>query len=507
MNNRTVEQRAARVAAVTGLSTAITMGLQLISVPVCLHYWGKATYGVWLALFSVFTLFRTIDAGFTAFVGNKINFLFHRNSAEMREALASSVWGCLLIGTIESTLCFLLLIFGESPRVLGVSAASVGNSALDWSLVVLVGAWALTGPYLGIVQRLLVPAGMMYQAAWWGMAYQVSQFLLIMGAAVLEASIFQASVVFSLAQAGIYIASGLYVRYKMFAFYPAWRDAKLSVGMRDLWRSMLLTFANLLQQGTNSGFVILLATVSGVMAVPAFTTVRTMANLWNTLASVITTPLLPDVVRYHAASDGAKLIAIQKAHWFLAGTAVNLSILLLFPFIEYAYGYWTARQLVLDKSLLCALLGGVTFANLGGLINIYLNGINRTRDVLAIAIVRGGLALGLGVFLLPGNGPVGLGIAIVVGEFVGTLVLGYYFFSREIFYLGSKLSGQTIGPIVISTSSVLLYLLLQAVGVGWNLGLQILALSGVVFGAWFGWRTLERETKIRFMRMAGLTPA
>jgi hypothetical protein len=88
-----IEHRAAKVSLVNGLSTILGISFQLVSVPVCLHYWGKETYGSWLALFSAFMLLRGIDGGFTTFVGNKLNYLYHQNVGLLREHLSSySAW-------------------------------------------------------------------------------------------------------------------------------------------------------------------------------------------------------------------------------------------------------------------------------------------------------------------------------------------------------------------------------------------------------------------------------
>jgi hypothetical protein len=61
MNGRRFEHRAAKVSLVTGLSTILTVAFQLISVSICLKNRGEETYGSWLALFSAFTLRRSLE--------------------------------------------------------------------------------------------------------------------------------------------------------------------------------------------------------------------------------------------------------------------------------------------------------------------------------------------------------------------------------------------------------------------------------------------------------------
>src|SRR5262245_64744310 len=96
-----VESRTAKVVLVTTLSTALAVVLQLVSVPLCLRFWGNETYGLWLALFALFNLLRTLDTGFTAYVGNEINLDYHRDEAALRRTLASAVSGAVVVGALE----------------------------------------------------------------------------------------------------------------------------------------------------------------------------------------------------------------------------------------------------------------------------------------------------------------------------------------------------------------------------------------------------------------------
>src|SRR5271157_1011054 len=104
MNDRPLEHRAARVSLVNGISTILAVGIQLVSVPVCLHYWGKETYGSWLALLSAYLLLRGLDGGYGIYVGNKLNYLYHQNTGALREHLSSAVFGIVVIGVLQLAL-------------------------------------------------------------------------------------------------------------------------------------------------------------------------------------------------------------------------------------------------------------------------------------------------------------------------------------------------------------------------------------------------------------------
>ena len=133
----------------------------------------------------------------------------------------------------------------------------------------------------------------------------------IMLAAFMHLDLLQTSLLFAFLQVAIYTASAICIAKRLPEFYPWWRGGKLRTAVSDLGKSSLLTASALIQQGATNGLVILVSSVSGPAAVPVFTTVRTLANLWTNVTNVLTAPLLPDVVRYHATADGQKLAAFR----------------------------------------------------------------------------------------------------------------------------------------------------------------------------------------------------
>lgn len=503
MSGDGIEHRAAKISLVTGLSTLLSVGIQLVSVPICLKYWGKETYGNWLALYAAFMLVRSLEIGFVSYVGNKINALYHTDRNALREHLASSISGVAVICAVQLSIGVAALYSDRIVRLVGVTSGPVSDHRSGLALLVLIGTWILSGPYLGIVHRLQIPTGMMYQAAWWALGFQVSQFAGIILAATLNLDMLQTSVVFAFIQSSIYFASGIYIRHKLPAHYPWWRGGRARTGITDLGRSIFLTGSNLIQQGSTNGTVILISALSGPAAVPVFTTVRTVANLWTNVTNVLTAPLLPEVVRYHATSEGQKMVSVTETYWVLVGTAVNLGVLITYPLIGLMYGRWTAHAVALDKPLLCLLLASVVVTNVGGLVALYLNGINSLRIVLAASVIRGVLSLAVGGLLFSSFGLAGFGLGILGGECLALLVMGRFFFMSELLRQGISLSLRSLGPITVSTASVLLFLLGEGFSFPIARYFYPMALVGVTAAALWGWRGLEHGVRTRLVRMIG----
>ena len=501
MSQGGIEHRAAKISLVTGLSTLLSIVFQLISVPICLKYWGAENYGSWLALFAAFMLVRSLDTGYVAYVGNKLNYLYHQDQFALREHLASSVYGITIIGFLQLSIGIAAIFSGQIAILLGMSAEHVTDQHYGLALLVLISTWALSGSYLGIVHRLLIPAGMMYQAAWWSMGMQISQFVGIIMASILNFDMLEASLLFAFIQLSIYLASAIYIRKKLPDYYPWWRGRMLRTGINDLGHSMLITVSNIIQQVSSNGTLLLVSALSGPAAVPVFTTVRTLANLWTNVTSVLTSPLLPDVVRYYATGEGQKIISVSEAYWVLVGTIVNLGVLISYPLIKPLYGYWTSHLVVLDKPLLCLFLASVVLSNAGGLISAYLNGINSLRITLFASVVRGIFSVGIGYLLFLNFGLTGLGIGIVCGELTVLFMMGRYFVKKELPELGVHMPLKSLLPITVSTVSVLLYLICEGSDFPFAQYLYPFALLGVVTAAMWGWRSIDVNVQIRLINM------
>jgi O-antigen/teichoic acid export membrane protein len=496
MNGR-MEHRAAKVSLVTGFSTILTIAFQLISVPVCLKYWGEGTYGSWLALFAAFMLLRSLDTGYTVYVGNKLNFLYHRDPIALREHLSSAVAGIVLISIFQLLIVAGTFVIDPLAGVLGMPGQAAGASAAKIGLMMLMISWVLTGSYLGIVHRLLIPTGLMYQAAWWAMAFQVSQFVAIMVAAMWQLSVLRTSLLFALSQLAVYVMSALYVRYKLPGFSPWLEGAHVRTGLDDLVQSSMLTVSNLIQQCATNGSVLVVSVLAGPVAVPVFTTVRTLTNLWTSVTTVLTGPLLPDVVRMHAKGEVHKLIAMNQAFWVLVGSAVNCGALLSYPLIPFLYDRWTAHAIALNTPLLCSMLGSAVTANAGAFMALHLNGTNSLRIVLSASVARAVLGIGGGALGYTHFGLASFGLGILGGEMVAMLMTARHFVRHEVIGKGAQMPSASFAPAALSLGSTLVFFV--GAGFNWWSGIRpwVFALIGVAFATVWGWKGLSQEIRTR----------
>jgi O-antigen/teichoic acid export membrane protein len=108
--------------------TALTVIIQLVSVPVLLGAWGVDVYGEWLILSAVPLYLALSDLSFSAVAGNSMTMLVAAGKREEAAALGRQVWSLVTVLTGATVLgaIAIAIVFGE---VFGRGAAIPGSEA------------------------------------------------------------------------------------------------------------------------------------------------------------------------------------------------------------------------------------------------------------------------------------------------------------------------------------------------------------------------------------------
>jgi O-antigen/teichoic acid export membrane protein len=211
--------------------------------------------------------------------------------------------------------------------------------------------------------------------------------------------------------------------------------------------------------------------------------------------------MLPEIVRYHALREGKKLVAAVEAYWLIANNFMNLSILIGFPFFAPLYHYWTGGRVDLDQSLLCYLLLSVVAATPLALVTSYLVGINDMRATAAIYAARGLVPIAAGLALMPSFGMAGVGVAIVLGEFIGPICFGLPYFRKHLRRLGEVPEIPAWAPTVAGSTSVAVFLIARAVDSEYADAAYVLAFAGAVASAVWSWTRVGADVRSRALRL------
>ncbi len=498
--NSSIEQRAMKNSLVGTLSFVLILAQNLVSVPVLLYYWGNEKYGLWIALFAGVSILQSIDSGHQNYVGNKFNLLYHKCRDELMEVLGSSILIAYFLGFLEIVLCGLLILSGYLPGFLGITPELALYYQTSIGLITLMLMWFLSGSVGGILVRLLIPVGMMYESIWWGIIIRAAQFLSLMGVVVLGGSILTACVVFALVQAFISGLMFLYIKKKIPEFYPWWQKRSWRTAFGNFRKSIILTINGIAQQLSNNGLIIFIAMLFQTAAVPGFATVRTLTNTARGVTNIFVSSLLPDIVRFHAKEEARKLITTLKANWFFNGLFVNLGIVIVLPFIESLYMFWTKGCLEFNFSLFLFLAASISFVNFGAGLSIYLVGINNLVSQTSITLTRVLIIFVVALLFAKCMGLAGIGVGILASEIVCSFFLPLYFVNIQLHKFGAALSLKTIviavaPPVIISLIAVV-YFLTNSINI---LILVASILLSIIY--MIEWKELDEEVKNRFRQL------
>ena len=469
MNNMPIEHRAFKNTAVGALSFLITLCQTVALVPILLKYWGTTNYGIWLTLMAGFNLIQTLDLGHQNYVGNQLNVQYHTDLQQFQRTLGSSLYIAFSLGFIEICLTILLVATGTLSTYLSVSPELIIKHQLGLGLLLLMAMWFTFGSAGGIVVRIMMPAGMLYQSLWLGIVVRFTQFVSIVVVAVSGGSILAACLWYAIIQSLLSLFVLWYLRSKLPQFFPWWRNGQWNDGFRALNKSLVLTGNIIGMQLSNNGLLILISAIFTSTVIPSFTTLRTLTNTAGTVTSILITSLLPDMIRFHATREIEKVNSVFNVNWFISGICVNFGIILVLPIIEPIYNIWTKGYLFFNPSLFLLLLVSISLANFGAGLNLYLAGINELRSQTYITVIRTVL-LFLVAYIFSGSyGILSIGIGLVTAELAASVALPILFVNRCLAEHGTQLCKRQISlaiipPLLLLVIGIVIFIYHQRIG-------------------------------------------
>jgi O-antigen/teichoic acid export membrane protein len=500
-NNNSIQQRALKNSVVGLFSLFITLIQAFVTVPILLGIWGSEIYGIWLALFAGFTLFQSVDNGHINYVGNKINLLYHSDKEELRKTLGSSFLIAVIIGASQLLLTLILIFFNFLPDFFGIPLELLNELSVPMSLLILIITWYISGSFGGIIHRLMIPAGLYTQSLWWGILYKISQFTSIVVVALLGGGIFTVSLVYSLIQLSVYLLTFIYIKNKIPEFFPWWECADWKTAFSNFRKSFILTVNGISQQLSNNGVILLISSVISTSIVPAFATMRTITNTASSVTGILISSLLPDIAKFHAKKESSKLNIIFNSHWFFSGIIVNIGLILILPFIEDIYIFWTKGILQFDYGLFISLAASISLINFGSGYYFYLTSINSLTAQTVITAVRVVLVFGTGYYFISLYGLVGIGISIMISEIICSTILPALFVKRELKRTGCDIQKKYFLLALLPPVVILFYAALMISNDKLNYSIWVIFILIITAIYIFNWKLLDSSVKMRMKEL------
>ncbi|MDP2227703.1 MAG: hypothetical protein Q8J78_09540, partial [Moraxellaceae bacterium] len=255
------------------------------------------------------TILSTLDLGHQGFLGNEFNLTAAKGAGRLRSTLASGLRVAALLGAMQFVIAVALVWAGKVSLFLGVGDSLLEKQRLDSAFLLMVGVWCMFGSTSGLLVRLYPPQGLYARAQWLSLIQRlVLQFGVVIAVAMGGGGIWDFAVSYSVVGTVLAVFWFLEFRHRLSALYPWWKGGSWMRAWKNLRSSLLLTGNGILTQSVTNGSSLMIAILFDAAVVPAFTTVRAVANMFFQAAGVIVNPLVPDLVRFHVRGEWSKLI-------------------------------------------------------------------------------------------------------------------------------------------------------------------------------------------------------
>lgn len=412
---RSLRQRVLAGSGANAFGQVITVGIQLVSLPLFLHYWDAATYGAWLILSAIPSYLSMADAGMVTAAGNKMTVAMgQRDYAQANKVFQSALFFMMLVCGLLSMLVLPAALLMPVPGFSGEFDYRVAVALLSGSILL-----TLFGGLVDAIFKATAryPLGTMLvnlvRLAEWGGA-MLGLALFGTFAAVAAGGFLSRAIGLVLISAAA-TTGGHGLRWSV-------QDARLAevrAMAKPAFSFMLfpLSFALSFQ-----GLTLLIAYTLGPAAVAIFNTYRTLARVSVQATSVFSHALWPEFSRlYGAGGSAAVLLLYRRSFWTSLSLAALLSVI-LYTASPFLLKIWTHNSIAFDSLLMVVMTIYAAVASAGHVPRTFLSAINR-HSTLAIWMTIAALAsLLLASLLGKIAGLIGMSIAMLVAEFAITAI-------------------------------------------------------------------------------------
>jgi O-antigen/teichoic acid export membrane protein len=410
----TIKKRILTALAANGFGQIVTVGSQLVLIPLFLKYWGAAKYGEWLILWSIPAYLIMADLGIGSAAGNEMTI---RAGAGDYKGAQQTFFGGLLVsvaaGLFVTVVGFIGAILIDKYEVLSTQHISPEESALVLLTLAFAAAIGFPGGAVSAAYRccernalgiLLSNISRLLEAIVMGI-------LLVMGRSALEICL------------GVLISKGVMLiiqtiflrRICPWLFTPKCKPDK-TIFKRLFIPSLGFMAFPLGNAISLQGPILIIGNLFDTTAVTTFVTMRTLARLPLQINNALNSSVWPEMSRVYGAGDMAMLRELHRRLW-----GITISLILMVAGIILINGSWITKLWLgnngsYDSLLLNGIMSLTIISAIWNASAVVLVAINVHAKLGLTYVTVSGLSLCLAAVIAPYFGLSGLIVSILVGE-------------------------------------------------------------------------------------------
>jgi O-antigen/teichoic acid export membrane protein len=336
---------------------AITVGTQLVLVPVYLSFWSPDTYGVWLALQTFYALSTIIGLAHLTFLENEFFRIGNSNFRMLGWTLYSSIPIALSIAFVQLIIVVGLVkthVFGLLLIPSNVTDQSLEADA-SWIALAQVACWMLINSISGLFVRLLCAIGHYARFDWWGFPYEIliaaiPVSVLVSGGGLLAVGLSQVAVTFLFNL--VWLIDALRITKRESITFESYN---IKLGIDALRKSMYVLLRLFMEMARQTGFRLAMLPVVGPTKLAEFSTQRTVGNTSLQCMRSVYAPLLPELMRYVRERKQRNMEGAFSILWTLLVLAICPLTVAIQTAMPLIFPWWTRHSFAFDGVLLCLL--------------------------------------------------------------------------------------------------------------------------------------------------------
>lgn len=403
-----IARRIASGAGAYGYAQAVSIGTQLVSLPLFLHHWDMATYGTWLALTALPFYLSLADAGISTASSNQmIGLISQGQKARAAEVFQSAV------AFLASVSLLILLIVGATLLLLPSTVLDIPQ----WKAVLMLLSISVV---LGLFCSL---AEVVYKATG---GYAAGTYLVTTGrlvewaggltGLVLTRSYIGVAASALLARLGYtLLCIGLSQRRTDFLRWGVRRaslaDVRQAAAPGALFLSLSLTNALSLQ-----GFTLLVAATLGPAATAVFNTYRTVARIVVQVTNALSNPLWPELTALKGQRDDGAFWKLYRRANRLGLAIAAAGALLVYGVSPWLLDFWTHGQIPFTATSMALFLLYAAVCSATQVPRVVLMSINRHAGLAGQSLLAAVVALVVAWLVWDSAGMSGVVAAMLLGE-------------------------------------------------------------------------------------------
>ena len=347
----------------------LTIGMQLVALPMYLHFWDAARYGTWLMLSAVPSYFSMADVGMVTAAGNKMTMEVGRGDETGANRTFQSAFVFMLV-----TCCTMLAL--SVLILMLVNFSKISNAEYKLTLGLLIGG-VLIAFFNGMTEAIFRATGRYGLGTTLGQLTRLGEWSGGMLGLCLTGSFVAVAFGMLLARTvGLFVVVTYSARTTSTIKWGVRRASAVEVRsmVRPAAMFMMFPVVNAL---TFQGFTLLVGGLFGTISVAVFNTYRTMARVTVQATSTLSFAAGPEMSRLFGASNKGSLKRLfHRANTISAVLALvlPLAIALVGPTL---LAVWTRGRIPYHASLLWVMLLYAAVSSLWHVPRVLLLSINR----------------------------------------------------------------------------------------------------------------------------------